>query len=340
MRFITALLVLVLLSLAATAQAEERGGRLREFLQQRQSGGGEKLFDEDRLARGKMSCAQKVEQMKSKKFISRIGKDGVPEPDATVSYGKHDLQAYDVYIPKNPVHAAPFPVIMMVHGGGWCVGDKGMGRMVANKIKRWVEKGFIFVSVNYRMVADGVFPVEQAEDVADALASLQNNASKWQGDPSRIIIMGHSAGAHLVSLITANSTKTAARGVQPWLGTISLDTAAMDIVAMMQGTPANLYKEAFGADENYWREASPAHQVSKDSRPWLGVCSSKRKAKVCADSEAYAEKSRQLGLRAESLPIAFGHGKINSELGAPGDYTDAVEKFMSSLDAEVAERLK
>ncbi len=340
-------LFLVLSALVATAASPDAGaeGKLREMLQKRraqQAEGGEKkggMFDENSLGRGKMSCKEKVAQLeKFKGAMQRMSKDK-PPVSLSASYGKHVLQAIDVYTPKDAKNAAPYPIIFMVHGGGWCLGDKGHSGVIVNKLNRWGPKGFIVVSANYRMITDGVYPLEQAQDVADALAYVQKHAAEWQGDPEKIIIMGHSAGAHIVSLLNADVEKTAARGVTPWLGTVSLDTAAMNIPKKMKGEPAYLYQEAFGKDEKYWEDTSPFHKVSAASPPWLGVCSSKRKDS-CPDGELYAEKSRKLGLRAETLPEPVGHGAINKNLGEPGDYTDAVEKFMGSLDAEVKKRLQ
>ena len=81
------------------------------------------------------------------------------------------------------------------------------------------------------------------------------------------------------------------------------------------------------------------HRLTKGGPPWLGVCSSNRRTS-CDGNEAYAEKAQSLGARAEVLGRALSHGEINSELGKPGAYTDAVEAFMASLDPTVAALLK
>src|SRR5262249_957336 len=95
-----------------------------------------------------------------------------------VPYGKDERQRMDVYLPKN---AAGSPVILMVHGGAWRLGDKGTEPVVENKVTRWVSKGFIFISINYRMLPDAA-PMEQAQDVARALAVAQGKAATWGGD--------------------------------------------------------------------------------------------------------------------------------------------------------------
>jgi arylformamidase len=252
-----------------------------------------------------------------------------------VAYGPAKLQTMDVYLPSN---AKAAPVILMVHGGAWRIGDKRHPPVFENKVARWVPKGFIFVSVNYPMVPESD-PVEQADDIARALAAAQAAAPGWGGDPARFILMGHSAGAHLVSLLNADPSRATRFGAKPWLGTVSLDSGALDVPEIMTHRHARLYDEAFGDDPALWQASSPIHHLTEDSPPWLGVCSSNRRTS-CNTNETYAAKSAQLGTRAKTLGEPLSHGEINAELGKPGAYTDAVEAFMSSLDSSVAALLK
>ena len=69
---------------------------------------------------------------------------------------------------QGPGGSPPAPVIVMVHGGGWCVGDKAMAGVTANKVVRWTPKGLMLVSVNYPMVGDGYGAVGQAQAIAQA----------------------------------------------------------------------------------------------------------------------------------------------------------------------------
>jgi len=70
------------------------------------------------------------------------------------------------------------------------------------------------------------------------------------------------------------------------------------------------------------------------------VCSTKRDDDPCGQASAYAEKSRGLSIEATVLPLALSHGAINAELGRPGGYTEAVERFLAGLDPELARRLQ
>jgi acetyl esterase/lipase len=251
-----------------------------------------------------------------------------------VPYGDDARQRMDVYLPQRPSNA---PVIFMVHGGGWRTGDKGARSVIDNKVARWVSRGFIFVSAGYRMLPDTA-PLDQARDVARAIAAAQEKAPSWSGDAAKFIVMGHSAGAHLVALLAASSASARDAGAKPWLGAVLLDSAALDVPGLMKARHARLYDEAFGTDPAYWKAASPLDTLSKGAAPLLAVCSSRRRDS-CPAAHRFAARSKSLGVDARVLEEDLSHREINERLGAAGDYTDAVESFMRSLDDSVRRRL-
>lgn len=244
-----------------------------------------------------------------------------------VAYGSTVEQKLDAYIPAG---AAQAPVLFMVHGGAWMIGDKSHAGVVANKLSRWLPRGYIFVSVNYRLVPRAT-PLEQADDVARALALVQQRAAGWGGDARRVLVMGHSAGAHLVSLLAADASIAAARGAGKWLGTVSLDSAAMDLVATMQAPHYGFYDTVFKADKAGWTQSSPLHRLNAaPAAPMLLVCSSRRD-NACAQNKAFAAKASGLGGRVTVLPVAMSHREINQDLGLAGEYSDAVDSFVKTL---------
>jgi acetyl esterase/lipase len=246
-----------------------------------------------------------------------------------IAYGEADAQKMDVYLPAHAEHA---PVILMVHGGGWRRGDKAMSQVVDNKAARWLAQGYIFISINYRMLPKADV-LTQADDVARALAAAQSHADAWGGDPAKFILMGHSAGAHLVALLSAAPARVQAQGAHPWLGTVVLDSAALDVVKIMQSRHYRLYDKAFGKDETFWKSASPFHALSATALPTLLVCSTTRPDKPCDQADAFAAKAVALGVRAEVSGQALSHKEVNQTLGLPGAYTDTVDRFMRSLGA-------
>lgn len=250
---------------------------------------------------------------------------------ADLPYGQHERQRLDVY---RPLNARSAPILLMVHGGAWDKGDKRMDRVVENKMARWLPQGYLFVSTNYRLLPDAT-PLQQAEDIAQALSYVQQHATGWGGDPQRVVLLGHSAGAHLVSLLSAAPEIGQAYAVQPWLGTVALDSAAFDVERIMRDRHYRLYDKAFGQDPAYWRAASPVRRLQQAGAPMLAVCSSKRK-EACRQAQGFAERGRALDMQVTVLPQALSHGEINAQLGVPGAYTDAVETFLQRIGATPA----
>lgn len=241
-----------------------------------------------------------------------------------VSYGSAPEQRMDVYRPQK---ASGAPIIVMVHGGGWAHGSKSARGVVENKVAHWVPKGFIFVSVETRLVPKAD-PLQQAADVAAAVARVEKKAASWGGDASKIVLMGHSAGAHLVALISADHAIAEKAGAKPWLATVALDSAAYDVSAIMKlPRRARLYDTAFGKDPEFWAKASPTHYASDGVPAMLLVCSSLRRIS-CRQAEVFAHKA---GDRVKVLPVALRHGPINSDLGKAGNYTREVDAFLASL---------
>jgi arylformamidase len=243
-----------------------------------------------------------------------------------ISYGAAPLQRFDVYL---PAHAQSAPVILMVHGGGWREGDKRNSPVVDNKAAHYLAKGYIFVSTNYRLIPDAD-PIEQARDVAHALAAVQSQAASWGGDPARVVLMGHSAGAHLVALLDTDPTLSAGVVATPWLGTVALDSAAYDIEKIMKARHFPLYDRAFGKDEALWKAASPINAVTAATRPLLAVCSTRRDDS-CAQVELFAAKASGLGVKTQVIRKDYSHRQINELLGADAGYTAEVDAFLAGL---------
>ena len=254
-----------------------------------------------------------------------------------ISYGDDPRQRFDVYRPaQSGLHGAP--VIFMVHGGAWMLGDKAARGVVDNKVARWVSKGVILISVNYRMVPQAD-PLQQAQDVARALAAAQDKAAGFGGDRGKFILMGHSAGAHLVALISSSPSLTAGLGITPWLGSVLLDSAALDVPHIMEAKHARLYDRAFGREPAYWRSVSPLHALQQAAPPMLAVCSSQR-TDSCQTSARFVAQAESLGARATVLQQDLSHKDINQRLGELPGYTAAVESFLGSLDASLAAALR
>lgn len=247
-----------------------------------------------------------------------------------IQYGPDKAHSFDVYTRSDFSNA---PVIFMVHGGAWKMGDKKSDSVVKNKVKRWVSSGFVFISANYRLVPHAN-PVEQAQDLREALVSAQNQVYQWGGNPDKFVLMGHSAGAHLVGLVSGSVSDVTSIGGKPWLGAILLDSAALDVPLVMDSDHYRFHDQAFGRDRDFWYQASPYHQLRSDARPILVTCSSKRKG-ACDQANKFVSKANSMGIKASVLSRNYSHKGMNTELGADNSYTQDVEGFMSGLDSHV-----
>lgn len=285
------------------------------------------------LLMGQTSCARSVRDRIEEARAGRLAETEVKNMRVLrdVPYGQNPMQRMDVYL---PTRAAAAPVIFMVHGGAWRSGDKGARAVVENKVARWVSKGYLLISTNYRLLPEAA-PLEQALDVARALVEAQEKAALWGGDPGKFILMGHSAGAHLVALLAASPEKVFNLGARPWLGTVLLDSAALDVERIMENKHARFYDRAFGDQPAYWRVVSPLHVLEKFAVPFLAVCSTSRET-ACTQAEDFAAKARALGVSVTVLRQDRSHKDINQQLGTAGAYTEAVEAFIESLDDSVS----
>ena len=243
-----------------------------------------------------------------------------------IAYGGDPAQRFDVYLPPNPRNA---PVIFMVHGGAWKAGDKANAGIFTNKIAHWLPKGYIFISTNYRLFPNAP-PQEQVKDVAKALATAQQQASQWGGDAKHFILMGHSAGAHLITLLAVSPQLAQQAGVQPYLGTVSLDSAALNVEQLMQSRQARFFADVFGQDTQYWPTVSPYHQLKQAGKPLFMVCSIKR-GFSCPPARSFVDKATSLGNKATLLEENLNHADINQQLGLDNDYTKQVDVFIQGL---------
>lgn len=258
-----------------------------------------------------------------------------PRP-TEVAYGSDARQRFDVYLPERPNNA---PIIVMVHGGAWVIGNKTLPQVVDNKLARWQPRGAIVVSVGYRLVpltgARDITPLDQADDIARAIAKVQALAPSWGGDPQRLVLMGHSAGAHLVALVSASPTFAQRASALPWRGTVVLDSAGLNLVGVMRLPHPRFYDRAFGADPALWRAASPLETLAPGAAPMLVVCSTQRADASCLQSQRFVASALESGVRASVLEQDLSHGEINGKLGLPGAYTAAVEQFFASVGIEL-----
>jgi acetyl esterase/lipase len=250
------------------------------------------------------------------------------------TYGPDPDQRYDLYRPAGTQRA---PIILMVHGGGWSRGDKDVSRVVDNKLTHWLPKAIAFASTNYRMQPKSA-PLEQARDVARALSHVQHHAADLGIDRDNVVLMGHSAGAHLIALLAARPELLTDAGARPPLGYVLLDSGALNVPEIMMRRHLPLYDRAFGNNPADWHNASPYQQLRQAPPPILAICAARR-ASSCSQAREFTAKANHLGGQAETRAVDKSHGEINYQLGEEGEYTARVDRFLSRLSPQFAERL-
>ena len=249
-----------------------------------------------------------------------------------ISFGSDPLQRLDLVV---PVGAARAPVLLFVHGGGWSIGDKRSGAGI--KASHFAASGWAFASTNYRLVPQATVE-QQAADVAGAIAFLRAHATQNNLDPDRIVLIGHSAGAHLAALVGTDPRYLAAAGVPMAAvrGVVLLDGAGYDVAAQMArpGNPVgSMYDAAFGKDATRQTALSPTlHAMSPNVADWL-ILPIERRADSTAQSRGLGAALTTGGDRALVVPVANeSHGSLNKGLGEAGDFaTGEVDRFLAGL---------
>lgn len=254
----------------------------------------------------------------------------------------HKRQVLDIYTADKPAEDS-LPVMFWIHGGGWQVGDKSD---VALKPKVLTEKGFVFVSTNYRLLPDVDMDV-LIRDVAKSLGWVHRNIAKYGGDPNRIFVGGHSAGAQLAALICIDDRYLKEEGVtlDVLKGCVPVDGDTYDIpkIIMTAEIRQTLYggkmftfghRQKFGNDPEKHVDFSAVTHVAKDKGipPFLLLYFSGN-----PDTRAQAQRLEAV-LREAGIPAkAYGkgdsnHSRLNNDLGKPDDpATQELYKFLNGL---------
>ncbi len=249
-----------------------------------------------------------------------------------------DLLSVDVYGP--PAGCPPVPVVFWVHGGGWSTGDKA-NPSTATKAAWAAENGWALVAVNYRLSAPGagvVWPTH-GQDVAAAVGHTLDHAAELGIDPQRVALMGHSAGGHLVSIVSVDPALLAAVGHDRTDVDclVSLDTEGYDLQERID-TGSDLTDEmlanAFGTDPAALAAASPLQVLEQAGGPVPdAVIVTRGLPRRRAQAEAFADALRGAGAEVTVVQAdGYSHADVNARLGAAGETleTPTITSFLHS----------
>ena len=129
--------------------------------------------------------------------------------DSDIAFGNEPWQKLDVYPAQHSQALAP--VIVFIHGGAWYWGNKDLHYFAADA---FVRRGYVVVVPDYTKYPEGRFPAF-IEDGAQTLAWVKSNIARFGGDPNRLFLSGHSAGAHTGALLSTDARYLAKVGMTP-----------------------------------------------------------------------------------------------------------------------------
>lgn len=228
-------------------------------------------------------------------------------------------QHLDLFLPEGKRN---FPVLMFVHGGGYQKGDRkeatDFGKLVA-------AQGIGVAAISYRLYPQVKHP-DHIQDIARAFAWLKKSAPQYGGDADKIFVSGHSAGAHLVSLLATDEKYLQAE--QLHLSDIR------GVIALSGGYRILPIRKVVFGDEETMRDASPFSHLGGKHPPFLivyGGAENKERHELSAE---FRDALRKTGCDATTLeiPERDHHGLFTKiEKGEPT--LDAIVQFVNRVSA-------
>lgn len=194
-----------------------------------------------------------------------------------LQYGEKERLKLDIYEPERLTEETE--TIIFVHGGGWESGDKNIHRFLG---RAWARRNYVVAIPNYRLVSDASYPA-QMEDLTLALDWLNRNYEKF---PDKFFLAGHSAGAHLASLLGFSRKWLPESGIR--LARIAGFILLSGVYVFYPFSRADKRVQKFVGKKRYWEEAQPINHL-RDTLPPVFITHG------LVDEEVYPEQSVNLG---------------------------------------------
>lgn len=263
-------------------------------------------------------------------FVGLIAPAARADLKTDVEYGEAagEKLLLDAFTPEG---RGPFPVCLLVHGGGWVQGDKHNNfRTLLNPLG---EAGFAWFSINYRLAPKHRYPA-CVEDVETAIRWVKANATDYRIDPKRIALIGESAGGHLVSLAAVRAqADTLVAAVVAFYAPNDLELQARNNLR----TPA-WATALFGittmddAASKVIREASPSTHLVAGLPPFLLVHGNEDTRVAVEQSRQFQAKLRAVGTPCGLLLVpGVGHGMVTWEKAHTNYKTQLIEWLRKTM---------
>jgi acetyl esterase/lipase len=252
--------------------------------------------------------------------------------DVPYTESKDPKQTLDIFA---PAEGKDHPVVVWIHGGGWHSGDK---TDVKKKPQAFVDKGFVFVTVNYRLLPDKVTIGQMAGDIARAIRWSHDHAREYGGDPNTILVMGHSAGAQLAALVCTDDSYLKAEKLSFAIikGCVPVDGDTYDVpmqIEMIGEKRGAGYAKKFGNLASQ-KDLSPVTHVARGKHipPFLILHVADHR-ETRAQSQRLVKALQEAGVSAKAYPAeGTNHVKLNDDLGPPDDKaTQALFEFLDGV---------
>jgi acetyl esterase/lipase len=225
-------------------------------------------------------------------------------PRFEVAYGDDARQRYDVYRALDtlgkPLTTGTHPVVVFVHGGSWESGSKALYEWMGQSL---AKQGVLAIVPNYGLMPERRFP-GFVEDVAAAVAHARARVAGWGGDTTHFVLMGHSAGAHIASLVAFDAKYLAAHGRTPDM--LSGFAGLSGPYDFIYDTP--LLRRTFAGTPDQERAAQPIAFVTPAAPRTLLVMGREDTTVNPRNTVSLAARMRAIGAPVEELWVSGTHG--------------------------------
>ncbi len=261
------------------------------------------------------------------RVVSTLSPTSHLEHAPAIAYGSHLRQQLDVYRPQEGATSAGAPVVVFFYGGSWQRGDRAKYAFVGSYL---AELGVVAVVPDYRVYPEVRFP-GFVEDGAAVLAWVERHIEAFGGDPDQVIVMGHSAGAHIAALLALDTRYLQAQGVTRAVPRGLIGLAGPYRFDIDSGRLA----EIFAADDGTG-DSQPMNFARADGPPALLLHGESDRVVSADNSRQLFERLCDAGGTAEVIVYpGVGHMRIAAALAPPLSFAGRSDEDVAEFIARV-----